>query len=62
MPISSAPMSSQSSSLPEGTLERLDLSIRSVVLKAIRVDICETISLNAKINNVITLNVELLGD
>lgn len=28
MLISSAPMSSQSSSLPEGTLERLDVSVK----------------------------------
>ena len=62
MPISSVPMSSQLSSFPEGSLERLDLSAKSVVLIDLRAKRYEMISLNTKINNVITLNVELLGD
>jgi hypothetical protein len=62
MPISSVPISSQLSSFPEGSLERLDLSVKSVVVVNLDVNRNKTSSLNAKINKVIVLSVTLLGD
>jgi len=61
MPISSAPMSSQLSSLPEGTLERLDLSAKVKNAIQLETKMINIVDMSTRIRQVILLNVEIFG-